>query len=83
MSLHYLSSRQPIIDKMVFFCAVLDAGSFREAASKQGISPAAGSRWVKELEEVLNIELIKRSTRQLTPYASRATALSTPLSDSS
>lgn len=67
MSLHYLSSRQPIIDKMVFFCAVLDAGSFREAASKQGISPAAGSRWVKELEEVLNIELIKRSTRQLTP----------------
>ncbi|MBD0786654.1 LysR family transcriptional regulator [Vibrio sp. Y2-5] len=60
-----LSSRQPILDKIVFFCAVLRTGSFREAAIQQGISPAAGSRWVKELEEAMSVELVKRSTRQL------------------
>lgn len=65
MSLNLLSSRQPILDKIVFFCAVLRTGSFREAAQTQGISAAAGSRWVKELEETLSVELIKRSTRQL------------------
>ncbi|KOO09309.1 LysR family transcriptional regulator [Vibrio hepatarius] len=65
MSQNLLSSRQPILDKIVFFCAVLRAGSFREAAETQGISAAAGSRWVKELEETLSVELIKRSTRQL------------------
>lgn len=65
MSSHLLSSRQPILDKIVFFCAVLRCGSFREASIEQGISPAAGSRWVKELEETLSVELIKRSTRQL------------------
>ncbi|MBA5763521.1 LysR family transcriptional regulator [Vibrio sp. 404] len=65
MSYSLLSSRQPILDKMVFFCAVIQTGSFREAAIQQGISPAAGSRWVKELEDVLSVELVKRSTRQL------------------
>ncbi|ROV60804.1 LysR family transcriptional regulator [Vibrio ponticus] len=60
-----LSSRQPIVDKIVFFCAVIQTGSFREASIQQGISPAAGSRWVKELEDVMSVELIKRSTRQL------------------
>lgn len=60
-----LTSRQPILDKMVFFCSVIRKGSFKEAAIEQGISPAAGSRWVKELEESLGVELIKRSTRQL------------------
>lgn len=65
-----LSSRQPIIDKMAFFCAVVKLGSFREAAKNQGISPAAGSRWVKELEEVLSVELIKRSTRKRVPTQS-------------
>ena len=62
-----LSSRQPIMDKVVFFCAVINAGSFRDAAAIQGISPAAGSRWVKELETLLSVELIKRSTRHLMP----------------
>lgn len=65
MVANLLSSRQPILDKIVFFCAVVRLGSFREAALQQGISPAAGSRWVKELEESLSVELIKRSTRQL------------------
>jgi DNA-binding transcriptional LysR family regulator len=65
MSKNLLSSRQPILDKIVFFCAVVRSGSFREASIQQGLSPAAGSRWVKELEEALSVELIKRSTRQL------------------
>lgn len=65
MSKNLLSSRQPILDKIVFFCAVVQSGSFREASIQQGLSPAAGSRWVKELEEALSVELIKRSTRQL------------------
>ncbi len=63
--MNLLSSRQPILDKIVFFCAVIRFGSFREASIQQGISPAAGSRWVKELEEAMSVELIKRSTRQL------------------
>ncbi|WP_394145551.1 LysR family transcriptional regulator [Vibrio atypicus] len=65
MSGRLLSSRQPILDKIVFFCAVIQCGSFREASIQQGISPAAGSRWVKELEEAMSVELVKRSTRQL------------------
>ncbi|MEX0336781.1 LysR family transcriptional regulator [Vibrio tubiashii] len=65
MTTNLLSSRQPILDKIVFFCAVIRFGSFREASIQQGISPAAGSRWVKELEEAMSVELIKRSTRQL------------------
>ncbi|MEF1290425.1 LysR family transcriptional regulator [Vibrio sp. M260118] len=65
MTTHLLSSRQPILDKIVFFCAVVRLGSFREASTQQGISPAAGSRWVKELEEAMSVELIKRSTRHL------------------
>ncbi|WP_375752461.1 LysR family transcriptional regulator [Vibrio sp. HN007] len=67
MTGNLLSSRQPILDKMLFYCTVIKEGSFREASIKQGISPAAGSRWVKELEEILSVELIKRSTRQLVP----------------
>ncbi|WED26337.1 LysR family transcriptional regulator [Vibrio sp. DW001] len=65
MSKHHLNSRQPILDKIVFFCAVIRTGSFKAASNEQGLSPAAGSRWVKELEEIIGVELIKRSTRQL------------------
>lgn len=65
MSKSYLNSRQPILDKIVFFCAVIRTASFKDASAEQGISPAAGSRWVKELEEVIGVELVKRSTRQL------------------
>lgn len=65
MASNLLSSRQPILDKIVFFCAVIQSGSFRQAAEQQGISAAAGSRWVKELEQAMSVELIKRSTRQL------------------
>lgn len=65
MTMNMLSSRKPILDKMVFFCVVLKAGSFREAANQQGISPAAASRWVKELEESMSVELLKRNTRKL------------------
>ncbi len=65
MSYDLLSSRQPILDKIVFFCAVIRCGSFKEACLQQGISTAAGSRWVKELEEAMSVELVKRSTRQI------------------
>jgi DNA-binding transcriptional LysR family regulator len=65
MSKSYLNSRQPILDKIVFFCAVIRAGSFKDASKAQGLSAAAGSRWVKELEEIIGVELVKRSTRQL------------------
>ncbi|UXI02951.1 LysR family transcriptional regulator [Photobacterium sp. TY1-4] len=59
--------RQQQLDKIVFFCSVLQHGSFREAAEAWGISAAAASRWVKELETLMAVELIKRSTRQLVP----------------
>ncbi|MEL6114238.1 LysR family transcriptional regulator [Photobacterium sp. SP02] len=66
-SLVGINPRQQQLDKIVFFCSVIQHGSFREAAEVWGISAAAASRWVKELEGLMAVELIKRSTRQLVP----------------
>lgn len=62
-----INARQQQLDKIVFFCSVIQHGSFREAADAWGISAAAASRWVKELETLMAVELVKRSTRQLIP----------------
>lgn len=62
-----INPRQQQLDKIVFFCSVIQHGSFREAAEAWGISAAAASRWIKELEGLMAVELIKRSTRQLVP----------------
>lgn len=64
-SLGRINLRQQQLDKIAFFCSVIQNRSFRVAAEEWGISAAAASRWVKELETLMAVELVKRSTRQL------------------
>ncbi|MDB1123422.1 LysR family transcriptional regulator [Vibrio algarum] len=50
---------------LAVFAVVAEVGSFRGAAKRLGISPAAVSGHVTQLEESLNVALIYRSTRKL------------------
>nr|WP_315235666.1 LysR family transcriptional regulator [uncultured Albidiferax sp.] len=51
--------------EMQTFCAVVDAGSFVKAAEALGLSKAAVSRYVGELESRLGVRLLHRTTRRL------------------
>lgn len=51
--------------EMQTFCAVVDAGSFVHAADTLGMSKAAVSRYVAELEARLGVRLLHRTTRRL------------------
>lgn len=51
--------------EMQTFCAVVEAGSFVAASEAQGISRAAVSRYVGELESRLGVRLLHRTTRRL------------------
>ncbi len=47
--------------------AVVDAGTFTDAAARLGVSQAAVSRSVAGLEAALGVRLLDRTTRQVTP----------------
>lgn len=49
------------------FVAVLDCGSFAGAAARLGISSGQASKMVARLESELGVQLIKRTTRALSP----------------
>lgn len=51
--------------EMRVFTAVVDAGSFVAAADALGLSKAAVSRYVSELEQRLGVRLLHRTTRKL------------------
>jgi DNA-binding transcriptional LysR family regulator len=51
--------------EMQTFSAVVDAGSFVKAAEVLGLSKAAASRYVGELEARLGVRLLHRTTRRL------------------
>ena len=51
--------------EMQTFSAVVDAGSFVKAAEALGLSKAAASRYVGELEARLGVRLLQRTTRRL------------------
>ncbi len=51
--------------EMQTFCAVVDAGSFVKASEALGMSRAAVSRYVAELESRLGVRLLHRTTRRL------------------
>lgn len=51
--------------EMRVFVAVVDAGSFVSAAEGLGISKAAVSRYVSDLEQRLRVRLMHRTTRKL------------------
>lgn len=51
--------------EMQTFCNVVDAGSFVRAADVMGVSKAAVSRYVSDLEARLGVRLLHRTTRRL------------------
>jgi len=51
--------------EMSIFRAVVDAGSFTQAAERLGLSKAAVSRSVSQLEARLGVRLLNRTTRRL------------------
>src|SRR3954467_12096918 len=53
------------LQEMATFVAVVDAGSFVRAADVSGLSKAATSRHVSDLEHRLGVRLLHRTTRRL------------------
>lgn len=49
------------------FVAVLELGSFAAAAARLGVSSGQASKLVSKLERQLGVQLVKRSTRALSP----------------
>ncbi len=54
-----------ILEGVVIFVAVAEAGSFSEAAKRLGISPSAASQAIRGLEARLGAPLLRRSTRSV------------------
>ena len=54
-------------EAMRVFCSVIEAGSFVAAAEQTGLSTTAVSRMVAQLETQLNVRLITRTTRRMSP----------------
>ena len=52
---------------MRVFCTVVEAGGFAAAADRLGISTSAASRHVAQLESHLNVRLLNRTTRRVSP----------------
>lgn len=55
------------LDRDRMLIAVLDSGSFAGAARRLGVSPGQASKLVSRLEADLGVQLIKRTTRALSP----------------
>ncbi|WP_234262982.1 LysR family transcriptional regulator [Hydrogenophaga sp. NFH-34] len=56
---------QDVMQELVAFVRVAEAGSFSAAARRQGVTPSAISRQVARLEKALGLALLQRTTRQL------------------
>lgn len=59
--------RNDRLDAERMFTAVVDAGSFAEAARRLGTSSGQASKLVSKLEADLGVQLLKRTTRALWP----------------
>jgi DNA-binding transcriptional LysR family regulator len=55
------------LDAMAAFARVVSAGSYAEAARRMGLTRSAVSKAVTELEQVLGVRLLDRTTRRVTP----------------
>jgi DNA-binding transcriptional LysR family regulator len=53
------------LDDLSVFLAVLDAGGFRAAAKRLGLSPSSVSEKITQLEEQLGVPLLIRTTRSV------------------
>ncbi|ELW6926849.1 LysR family transcriptional regulator, partial [Escherichia coli] len=56
-----------ILDKLLFFTEIINSGSISGASNCFNISTATGSRWVKDLEDKLNVKLLRISNRGIEP----------------
>ena len=54
-------------EAMRVFCSVVEAGSFVAAAERTGLSTTAVSLFVAQLETHLNVRLLNRTTRRMSP----------------
>ena len=54
-------------EAMRVFCSVIEAGGFASAADRMGLSTSAVSRHVAQLEAHLNVRLLNRTTRRMSP----------------
>jgi DNA-binding transcriptional LysR family regulator len=55
------------LNRLAYFAAVVDAGSFTRAAERLGISKAVASQQVARLEEEIGTTLLVRTTRKVYP----------------
>src|SRR3954468_23325885 len=55
------------LNRLAYFAAVIDAGSFTAAAARLGITKAVVSQQVARLEEELGTTLLVRTTRRVEP----------------
>ncbi|HZO45045.1 MAG TPA: LysR family transcriptional regulator [Xanthobacteraceae bacterium] len=55
------------LDAMNAFARVVSAGSYAEAARRMGLTRSAVSKAVNELEHLLGVRLLDRTTRRVTP----------------
>ncbi len=75
------------LEAMRVFCSVIEAGGFAAAAEQTGLSTSAVSRHVAQLEAHLNVRLLNRTTRRMSPtdagfaYFERCTQLLTDLEE--
>lgn len=59
--------RQPNLTDVALFAAVVEAGGFRVAAQKRGMSASSISDCVRRLESDLGVRLLNRTTRSVFP----------------
>jgi DNA-binding transcriptional LysR family regulator len=55
------------LEAMRVYCSVIEAGGFAAAAERIGMSTSAVSRYVAQLEAHLNVRLLNRTTRRMSP----------------
>ncbi len=61
--------RKPNLTDVSIFAAVVEAGGFRAAAQKRGLSASSLSDCMRRLESDLGVRLLNRTTRSVTPTA--------------
>lgn len=61
--------RKPNLTDVSIFAAVVEAGGFRAAAQKRGLSASSLSDCLRRLESDLGLRLLNRTTRSVTPTA--------------
>lgn len=59
-------SGQDRLELIALLAHIADTGSLSDAAEKAGISQPSASRWLKRLEELVQVRLVERTTHEVT-----------------